>query len=76
MVSFKTLIKELIDLVAIDAEELGCVDEINHIHTIVARGTSADMQRKVYSEKIKSGADARSALNSVVDWLATTTNNY
>ncbi|MDH5771675.1 MAG: carboxylate-amine ligase [Rhodospirillaceae bacterium] len=76
MVDFKELMEELTELVAIDAQELGCVDEINHIHTIVSRGTSASLQRKVYNEKIKSGASAQDALNAVVDWLAEATHQY
>ncbi|MDH5188199.1 MAG: carboxylate-amine ligase [Rhodospirillaceae bacterium] len=76
MIDFKTLMDELTELVAIDAQELGCVDEIRHIHTIVSRGTSANLQRKVYNEKIKSGASTQSALNAVVDWLAEATHQY
>jgi len=76
MVDFKELMEELTELVAIDAKELGCVDEINHIHTIISRGTSASLQRKVYNEKIKSGAPAQDALNAVVDWLAEATHQY
>jgi len=76
MVDFKELMEELTELVAIDAQELGCVDEINHIHTIVSRGTSASLQRKVYNEKIKSGASAQDALNAVVDWLVEATHQY
>ena len=73
MVDFKTLIEELIDLVSIDAEELGCTAELEHIRTIVSHGTSARRQREIYIDKIKSGLDERAALNAVVDWLAQTT---
>ena len=73
MVDFKTLSEELIDLVSIDAEQLGCVAELEHIRTIVDRGTSASQQRRVYMDKIKSGADERAALDAVVDWLIQTT---
>ena len=73
MVDFKILTEELIDLVSIDAKELGCMAELEHIRTIVSRGTSASQQREIYSDGINSGLDKREALNAVVDWLAQTT---
>ncbi len=73
MVDFKTLSEELIGLVSIDAKELGCMAELEHIRTIVSRGTSARQQREIYTGGIKSGLNERDALNGVVDWLAQTT---
>ncbi len=73
MVDFKILTEELIDLVSIDAKELGCMAELEHIRTIVNRGTSARRQREIYTDGINSGLDERSALNAVVDWLVQTT---
>lgn len=61
--------------VAEDADALGCAAEVEMARTIVARGTSADQQMRVYDEVRASGAGAssREALNAVVDWLAVET---
>ena len=58
--------------VAEDADALGCAAEVQMAPTIVAQGTSADQQMRVYDEVRASGAGAtsREALNAVVDWLA------
>ena len=45
-----------------DLDPLGSRDEIEHIHTILERGTSADEQLRVYEE---TGGD----FNAVVDML-------
>src|SRR3954468_7230711 len=58
----KDLIRELLDFVEDVIDPLGSRDEINHIYTILERGTSADEQLKVYEE---SGND----FNAVVDML-------
>lgn len=76
MIDFKTLSEELIHMVMVDARELGCVSELEHIRTIVARGTSASQQRDIYNQKIKSGVDEQAALCAVVDWLVKTTHEY
>ena len=44
MVEFPELMDELIELITEDAEFFGCMDEINHIRTILERGTSAHQQ--------------------------------
>ena len=46
----RDLIHELLDFVDDVLDELGSRKEIEHIHTIIARGTSADEQLKVYRE--------------------------
>lgn len=63
------LVEEIIDLVSEDAQELGCVEELNHLRVILARGTSAHRQRAIYEEKISEGMDKATALKSVVDFL-------
>jgi carboxylate-amine ligase len=44
------LIRELLDFVDDVVDELGSRKEIEHIHTILERGTSADEQLRVYRE--------------------------
>jgi carboxylate-amine ligase len=44
------LIRELLDFVDDVVDELGSRKEIEHIHTILERGTSADEQLRVYKE--------------------------
>ena len=58
----KDLIRELLDFVDDVVEPLGSRKEIDHIHTILDRGTSADEQLRVFEE---SGGD----FNAVVDHL-------
>ena len=49
----KDLIHELLDFVDEVVDELGSRKEIEHIHTIMDRGTSADEQIRVYNESGK-----------------------
>ena len=67
-VPFHFLMGELLELLQGVAEELGTTEEINHVHTILARGTSADRQLKVYRQH---GGDEnrKEALQAVVDFL-------
>lgn len=44
------MIRELLDFVDDVVDELDSRKEIEHIHTILERGTSADEQLKVYHE--------------------------
>ena len=46
----RDLIRELLDFVDDVLDDLGSRKEIEHIHTILERGTSADEQLKVYAE--------------------------
>jgi carboxylate-amine ligase len=49
-VPVKDLIRELLDFVDDVLDDLGSRKEIEHIHTILERGTSADEQLRVYEE--------------------------
>jgi carboxylate-amine ligase len=49
-VPVKDLIRELLDFIDDVVDELDSRKEIEHIHTILERGTSADEQLKVYHE--------------------------
>jgi glutamate---cysteine ligase / carboxylate-amine ligase len=69
MVAITDMIETLLDRTAEDAAYFGCVDEIEHIRTIVARGTSADRQLARYETLLASGLSRKVALAGVVDQL-------
>ena len=68
-VPYKDLLAEIMDMVAIDAEALDCANEVHHAQEILARGTSAQSQVRIYDEALAAGKDKQTALNKVVDWL-------
>ena len=43
---------EILDMVAMDAEALGCADEVRHARDILGRGTSAQSQISIYTEAL------------------------
>lgn len=49
-VPLRFLIGEMIEMVSDVADQLGSTEEINHLHTILKRGTSADKQLAMYQE--------------------------
>jgi len=63
------LIDEMLALIGEDAEALNCVAEVNRAKDIVAGGTSADRQRRVYKRTLQAGGDKQAALRAVVDSL-------
>ena len=63
------LMAELLDLIREDAERLDCVAEVEHVRTILSRGTSAHRQIAVYESQRRAGATEQEALDAVVDWL-------
>jgi carboxylate-amine ligase len=69
VVPYADLLDEILSLIAVDAEALGCMHEVAHARTIVARGTSADRQVRVFKEALASGLDREAALKRVVNWL-------
>jgi carboxylate-amine ligase len=69
LVPFPELVDELIELVREDAEEFGCVAEVERARDIVRDGTSADRQRRRYQEALAGGATEHEALQAVVDEL-------
>lgn len=68
-VPVRDLIRELLEFVDDVLDPLGSRKEVEHIHTILERGTSADEQLRVYREAREAGADNRAALSVVVDRL-------
>ncbi|MEE8497829.1 MAG: carboxylate-amine ligase, partial [Acidimicrobiia bacterium] len=69
LVPFADLIEEMIELVKPDAEEFGCLSEVERATDLVAEGTSADRQIAVYRDEIEAGASEEEALKAVVDHL-------
>ena len=63
------LVDEIIEFIREDAEHFGCVDEVEHARTIVARGTSAHWQLDAFHKTVAEGADDDEALRRVVDML-------
>jgi carboxylate-amine ligase len=69
LVPFDTLVEELIALVADDSEALGCRAEVENARTILASGTSADQQRRIYQDAIGAEMPVDEALRAVVRHL-------
>ena len=69
LVPFAALLDEIIDLTEKDADALGCMNEINHLRTILKRGTSADRQVARYKKSIDDGREEGDAMRDVVDSL-------
>ncbi|HEY7888907.1 MAG TPA: carboxylate-amine ligase [Steroidobacteraceae bacterium] len=69
LVAFPQLVAELIALTREDAAELGCLRELEHLETLLQRGTSAHRQIKIYEAARAAGASGREALQAVVDFL-------
>jgi carboxylate-amine ligase len=65
------MVSRVVELVAVDAEALGCADEVEHCRTIVAEGTSADVQMRIFTENKHEGAEI--ALQKVSRWIRDTT---
>jgi carboxylate-amine ligase len=66
------LTDHVIQMVAEDATDLGCVEEVMHCAVIARRGTSADVQLKIYHDHQPS-AGAEAALRAVSQWIASET---
>ena len=64
---------EILELVDDVVDDLGSREEIEHIKTILERGTSADRQVQTYTEALEQGASEEEALIAVVDFLTTET---
>jgi len=69
MVPFADLTEELIALVRDEAEELGCLAELESLRGIAKNGSSADRQRAVYRAALVDGADGPAAMRAVVEHL-------
>ncbi len=66
-ISVREMLDETIDLIAADAETLGCSDQLERCRAIVADGTSADVQLQIFTENEHEGAGI--ALHKVTRWI-------
>jgi len=73
VVPFEELLDELLNLVAEDAEALGCEEEVADVRNILSRGTSAHRQLKAYELAQAAGSSEENCLNAVVDTLVADT---
>ena len=70
VVPFSVLVEELIALVEEDAAALGCLAEVEAARDILAAGTSARRQRRVFAAARDGGADDAAAYHAVMRALA------
>jgi carboxylate-amine ligase len=61
------MLARLLDLVAPDAEALGCAEQAGNCRVIVVEGTSADAQLRIFTENKHEGAEI--ALHKVTRWI-------
>ena len=61
------LLERLLDTIEPDAEALGLTAQVAHCRTIVAEGTSADAQLRIFAENEHEGAEF--ALHKVTEWI-------
>ncbi len=73
VVPFPELLDELLELVAEDAEALGCEEELADVRNILTRGTSAHRQLKTYEQAQAAGDSEDDCLKAVVDTLISDT---
>ena len=72
-VPFGDLLEELLEIIAEDAEALGCLDEVHHARNIMKTGTSAHRQLATFEKiKVRTGHEQK-ALHAVVDELISET---
>ncbi|MDH3533404.1 MAG: carboxylate-amine ligase [Gammaproteobacteria bacterium] len=69
VVPFDELLDEMLELIAEDAEALGCTQEVASVRNIVTRGTSAHRQLKAFELEQAGGVSDTEALQAVVDML-------
>jgi carboxylate-amine ligase len=67
---------QVVDFITEDADALGCVGDIRHLHVIAARGTSGDRQIEIFSRAREAGRRRLTALKEVVDWAAAETQAF
>jgi len=69
IVPFEELLEEILELIADDAEALGCKSEVAGVRDILSRGTSAHRQLRAHELAIAAGKSSDEALQTVVDTL-------
>jgi carboxylate-amine ligase len=61
--------EELLEMFDEDADALGCKKEVQHVKTVLKRGTSAERQIKCFDAAKAKGMSEEDALKAVVDEL-------
>ena len=69
VVSCANLMEELLEMFDEDADALGCKKEVQHVKTVLKRGTSAERQIKCFEAAKAKGMSDEDALKAVVDAL-------
>jgi carboxylate-amine ligase len=69
IVPYAELLEEMLELIAEDAAFFGCSNEVAHARKILADGTSAHQQTRIFREALEAGTSREDALKHVVDWL-------
>lgn len=69
LVPFADLVEEMIEMITPDAEELGCVTQVERARDIVKEGTSADRQIQIVKVALAEGASNDEALRKLVQFL-------
>ena len=69
VVPFGELLDEMLDLIAEDADALGCTKEVASVRDILERGTSAHRQLRAYEQEQAAGKSVEDSLKTVVDTL-------
>ena len=69
VVPFGELLDEMLDLIAEDADALGCAKEVASVRDILKRGTSAHRQLRAYEQEQAAGKSVEDSLKTVVDTL-------
>jgi carboxylate-amine ligase len=69
LVPYPDLVDEIVELVRVDAEELGCLDHVLRAPLIAAQGTSADRQLAAFRAVVDTGGSVQEGLIAVVDEL-------
>lgn len=69
IIPFAQLAEEILELIREDAEALGCLADVEHVNTILARGTSAHRQIEAHKAALEAGASPNEAVKAVVDHL-------
>ncbi len=66
-VSVADMLDRVLELVGPEADALGCAEELQHCRSIIAEGTSADAQLRIFTEYEHDGVEI--ALQKVAEWI-------
>jgi carboxylate-amine ligase len=69
VIPIENLLEDILERVRVDADALGCSDELEAVLEIPKRGSSAHQQLKAYRAALGEGLEQEQALTRVVDWL-------